>query len=119
MLPPTRWSSALNSRNVFTSDWLQAQDIVPAPSAHVSSHTGRRRQRTDTDEPEEMISELLDEEEAAVYQRLRVSNCPEVSSSCHSIESIPKQGKNGGSSEQQASQDYQTRAWNRSKDALD
>lgn len=63
-----------------TSDWLQAQEIVPAPSAPTgSSHAGQRRQRTDSDvNSDDGTSEVLDEEEAAIYQRLRVSDCPRV-----------------------------------------
>lgn len=60
-----------------STDWLRAQDIVPLPLVPIPPSTGKRRHDTETEgDSETAISELLDEEEAAVYQRLKVSECP-------------------------------------------
>ena len=59
-----------NDSNV--SDWLRAKDIaLPPPST--SSHNQKRNRDV---EDQNDYPELLDEEEAAVYQQLKVRQYP-------------------------------------------
>lgn len=75
-------------------DWLRAKEIAPVPSSASTSRNQKRRREVEepSEDSDDTVSEVLDEEEAAVYQRLRAKVANRQSTKRRRVKCEPAEG---------------------------